>query len=80
MPKNYTAEEWSTIRTRLRDWWGDLSDDDMRNLDANPHGVTDFLHRKYGVSEEDVNLHFDAWLQGLEGQVESPESEPPPHK
>lgn len=50
-----TAEvKWKALRTRIKETWGDLTDDDLDRFDGQRDKFVGHIQERYGMSREDV--------------------------
>lgn len=45
---------WKLLRTRIRETWGDLTDDDLDRFETNRSRFVGQVQERYGLAREDV--------------------------
>lgn len=65
---------WKQMHGQLKEWWGDLTDDDLTKIDGKRENLLGVLQTKYGYTKEraekDVNQHLEEW-QKAQGKVKA---------
>jgi uncharacterized protein YjbJ (UPF0337 family) len=56
---------WMQFKGRLRESWGDLTDDDIARIEGNQEQLVGRIQERYGIAKEDAQAQVDAWLQRL---------------
>lgn len=54
---------WHQIRGHARQWWAELSDDDMEEIQGRRYLLAGFLQRRYGRSAEEAEVDINRFLQ-----------------
>ena len=55
-----TAEaKWKILRGRIKETWGDLSDDDLDRFDGQRDQFVGHIQERYGMSRQDVERRLD---------------------
>lgn len=54
---------WNEIRGRLRERWGQLTEDDLREFNGNVDQLIGTIQRKTGESREQVEAQLDSMMQ-----------------
>lgn len=53
---------WKQMRGNAKEWWGNLTDDDLDKVDGKYDQLAGTLQQKYGYNrekaEEEINRHF----------------------
>jgi uncharacterized protein YjbJ (UPF0337 family) len=44
--------QWMQISGRLKEWWGDLTDDDVKRIDGSKDRLIGVLQEKYGYAKD----------------------------
>ena len=59
---------WNEIRGRIKEKWGQLTDDDLRQAEGNTDQLIGLIQRKTGEGREQINRFFESFTQsGSEG-------------
>jgi uncharacterized protein YjbJ (UPF0337 family) len=56
--------KWKEMRGQLKEWWGELTDDELEQANGNAEQIVGLLQQKYGYTREAAeaekdNEHFD---------------------
>ena len=55
-----TAEvKWKMLRGRIKETWGDLTDDDIDRFDGQRDQFVGHIQERYGMAREDVERRLD---------------------
>lgn len=57
---------WTEMKGKVREKWGDLTDDDMDRIGGQKDQMVDALQQKYGRTKEDAEREADDWAKSLE--------------
>jgi uncharacterized protein YjbJ (UPF0337 family) len=52
MSQDILKGQWKEIKGRLKEWWGDLTDDDVNRVDGNQEKLVGMLQQKYGYAKD----------------------------
>ena len=59
---------WNEIRGRIKEKWGQLTDDDLRQAEGNTDQLIGLIQRKTGEGREQINRFFEGFTQsGAQG-------------
>lgn len=56
MDGKFLKNHWSDLRDRISEWWDDLTDDDLDQINGNQEKLINTLQSRYGYTR---NLAFD---------------------
>jgi uncharacterized protein YjbJ (UPF0337 family) len=63
MSQDVLKGQWRELRGRLREWWGDLTDDDVARIDGNTDKLVGTLQQRYGYAKDhalsEIQRRFD---------------------
>lgn len=59
------AGGWKEMKGRVREKWGDLTDDDLDRIEGKRDQMVGLLQRKYGYAKERAEQELDTWSRGL---------------
>lgn len=59
MDRASVEARWKLLRSRIRETWGDLTDDDLDRFEANRSGFVGQVQERYGMAREDVERRLD---------------------
>ena len=64
-----TAEvKWKELRTRIKETWGDLTDEDLDRFDGHRDKFVGHIQERYGMSREDVERRLQE-IDAAEGST-----------
>jgi uncharacterized protein YjbJ (UPF0337 family) len=63
--KDILGGKWKQIRGKIREEWGELTDDDMDRVAGNYDQFVGVLQERYGHSREEAEQEVDEFLNGL---------------
>jgi uncharacterized protein YjbJ (UPF0337 family) len=52
MSQDIFKGQWKEIKGRLKEWWGDLTEDDVNRVDGNQEKLVGILQQKYGYAKD----------------------------
>ena len=59
------AGNWKQLHGNMKEWWGDLTDDDVTKIDGKRENLVGVLQTRYGYAkdkaETEVNQRLDEW-------------------
>ena len=58
--------KWKRIKPKVKQQWGALTDEDLKNIDGSREVLIGVLQDKYGYSRQQVEVEVDRFLQSLE--------------
>ena len=58
--------EWPTLKGQVKQQWGNLSDDDVRQLSGTTAGLINALQRRYGYGKVQAEIEIDKWVHGYD--------------
>jgi uncharacterized protein YjbJ (UPF0337 family) len=62
MNKDVFAGKWKQVKGEAKEWWGELTDDDLTRVEGNFDKLVGVLQERYGYNreraEEEVNRRF----------------------
>ena len=51
--------EWKELKGKIREWWGDLTDDEVEKIDGNRERLEGALQKKYGYAKAKAKSEID---------------------
>ncbi len=69
MAKNWDeiASRWTRFSRDVKKKWGELSDDEVMQVNGRREILAGKIHEKYGVAVEAANKQIDVWASKLKG-------------
>jgi uncharacterized protein YjbJ (UPF0337 family) len=55
--------KWHEIKGSVRAKWGELTDDEIEELDGNREKMVGKIQQKYGVAMEEAEKQVDEWTK-----------------
>jgi uncharacterized protein YjbJ (UPF0337 family) len=55
--------KWHEIKGSVRAKWGELTDDDIEELDGTREKMVGKIQQKYGVAKEEAEKQVDEWTK-----------------
>lgn len=52
MSQDVLKGEWKTMKGRVKEWWGDLTDDDVTRIDGSYDRLVGAIQKRYGYAKE----------------------------
>ncbi len=60
---------WTQWKGRLKEKWGDLTDDDIQVLDGKKDQLAGKLQERYGIARDEAEKQLDEWASGYNDPV-----------
>jgi uncharacterized protein YjbJ (UPF0337 family) len=55
------AGKWQQFKGDVRAKWGDLTDDDLEQIQGNREKLAGKIRERYGMAKDDVDRQIDEW-------------------
>jgi uncharacterized protein YjbJ (UPF0337 family) len=59
------AGKWKQVSGEAKKQWGNLTDDELMQVNGNREVLAGKIQEKYGIAREDVNKQIDEWANKL---------------
>ncbi len=56
---------WTQFRGKVRESWGDLTDDDVARIEGNQEQLVGRIQERYGIAKEEAERQVDDWAGRL---------------
>jgi uncharacterized protein YjbJ (UPF0337 family) len=66
MNKDIFEGKWKELRGQVKEWWGELTDDDLEQVGGKADQLIGLLQQKYGYTREQAEKEFDRRLKEAE--------------
>jgi uncharacterized protein YjbJ (UPF0337 family) len=66
MNRDTLKGQWTQLKGKIRQQWGNLTDDDLDRVQGNAEMLIGRLQERYGRSREQAEQELDRWLQAQE--------------
>lgn len=57
---------WTQWKGKLKEKWGDLTDDDIQMLDGKKDQLAGKLQERYGIAREEADRQLDEWASSID--------------
>ncbi len=54
--------DWNQTKGRIKQAWGDLTDDDLTVIDGSKDRLVGTIQKRYGLAQEEAERQVDHWL------------------
>ena len=54
---------WKEFKGRVKEHWGDLSDDDLAVVEGRREELAGRIERRYGIAREEADRQIEDWLR-----------------
>jgi uncharacterized protein YjbJ (UPF0337 family) len=65
------AGEWKNMKGRIREQWGELTDDDMDRIGGKKDQLVGTIQSKYGLAKEEAERQVDEFARKAEPKAGS---------
>jgi uncharacterized protein YjbJ (UPF0337 family) len=69
MNKDIFEGKWKQMRGQIKEWWGELTDDELEQAAGNSEQIVGLLQQKYGYTREHAEEEFNRRLQDVKDVV-----------
>jgi uncharacterized protein YjbJ (UPF0337 family) len=59
MNKDIFEGKWKELRGKIKEWWGELTDDELDQANGNAEQIVGLLQQKYGYTREAAEEEFN---------------------
>jgi uncharacterized protein YjbJ (UPF0337 family) len=66
MNDDILAGKWKQVKGRVREWWGDLTDDDIEYIAGKRDRLLGMLQERYGYTREEADEEIERRLREYE--------------
>lgn len=71
MNRDILKGKWKQIRGRAKEWWGDLTDDELDKINGRMDELVGLLQERYGYAKEEAKKEIDRRLEEFTEPVRS---------
>ena len=57
--------DWKQFSGKVKEKWGQLTDDDLAQINGNREQLEGKIQSRYGLAKDKVKGEVDAWVNGL---------------
>ena len=65
MNKDIFEGKWKEMRGQIKEWWGELTDDDLEKAGGKADQIVGLLQQKYGYTREAAEEKFNRRIKDL---------------
>lgn len=69
MKKEQFEGQWKSIKGKIKEKWGKLTDDDITQIQGKREHLVGFLQKRYGYSPERAEEELANWEKELEAKT-----------
>lgn len=62
MSQDILKGRWKEIRGQLKEWWGELNEDDISRVDGSQERLVGILQQKYGYAKDRALSEISSYL------------------
>jgi uncharacterized protein YjbJ (UPF0337 family) len=70
MNKDIFEGKWKEMRGQIKEWWGELTDDDLDQAAGNAEQIVGLLQQKYGYTRQRAEEEFNRRVEDLKEAVD----------
>ena len=70
MNKDIFEGKWKEMRGQIKEWWGELTDDDLDQAAGNAEQIVGLLQQKYGYTRQRAEDEFNRRVEDLKEAVD----------
>ena len=59
------AGKWKQFRGRITEKWGELTDDEVDEINGRRDVLAGKIQEKYGIAREEANRQIDEWAEEI---------------
>ena len=57
--------QWKQLRGKVKEKWGDLTDDDLDKIEGKRDQLVGRIQQKYGIAKDEAESRVDQWANEL---------------
>jgi uncharacterized protein YjbJ (UPF0337 family) len=65
MDWNRVEGNWKQLTGKVKEKWGELTDDDLKAIDGRRDQLEGKLQERYGYSKDQIKKNVDDWLSSI---------------
>ena len=69
MNKDIFEGKWKEMRGQIKEWWGDITDDELEQANGQAEQIIGLLQQKYGYTREAAEEEFNRRLEEVKDVV-----------
>jgi uncharacterized protein YjbJ (UPF0337 family) len=56
---------WLQVKGKVKEKWGDLTDDDLARLEGSQEQLAGVIQERYGIAKDEAQRQVDEWASKL---------------
>lgn len=68
MNRDILKGKWDQMKGSVKQKWGDLTDDDLMQIEGDADKLSGKLQERYGWAKEDADRHVDDFFRDSQGR------------
>ena len=69
MNKDIVDGKWKELRGQFKEWWGKLTDDELKQAGGDAEQIVGLLQQKYGYTREHAEEEFNQRIKNAKRKV-----------
>ena len=70
MNKDIFEGKWKEMRGQIKEWWGDLTDEELEQAAGSAEKIVGLLQQKYGYTRERAEEEFNRRIKEAKDSVD----------
>lgn len=62
--------QWKEFKGKLRERWGELTDNDVEEINGNQEQLVGKLQQRYGMARERATTEVNSWLEMVNDEMD----------
>jgi len=60
------AGQWKQLKCKVKEKWGDLTDDDLDKISGKRDQLVGTIQQRYGIAKDEAERRVDQWANELD--------------
>ena len=69
MNEDILQGSWKQLRGKVKEQWGELTDDDLDKIDGQRDQMVGLLQKKYGYARDEAENQYDDFVSAMDDRV-----------
>lgn len=70
MNKDIFTGKWNEFKGKVRERWGELTDNDVEEINGNREQLLGKLQQRYGIAKDKALKDVNSWLESLNKELD----------
>ena len=66
MNRDILRGQWNQVKGRVKNAWGELTDDDLARTEGDWDKLVGKIQERYGIIKDDAERQVDDWIRALD--------------